>query len=99
VLALAKDDGSDADTPGILKRITQQGVGFNAGLAVRFKIVGLVEVEIGDFASWYERANVERLGGRHSRLLKILVRHDNVVTLFVLIALNNVLPRHFDAFL
>src|SRR2546425_4397022 len=79
MLALAEDHGSDSNPPGVLQRVAEQGVGFDAGLAVRLKVVRLVEIEVSDLARWYEKPNVERLGGRNAGLLKVLGGHENVL--------------------
>jgi len=99
VLALAEHDGSNGDPAGIVQRITEQSIRFDAGLAVRLEIVRLIEVQIGDFTRRDEGADVERLSGRHSGLLEILIGHDNILALLVLIALHDFAPRNLDALL
>jgi hypothetical protein len=99
MFALAEYDRPDSDSAGVLQRVAEQGVRFDAGLAVRREVVRLVEIEISDLGRRYEGANVKCLGGGDAGLLKVLVGHDNVLALRIFIALHDVTPRHLDALL
>jgi len=57
-----------------------------------------VPAGLGNLASRHEGANVERLRGRDTGLLKIFIGHNDVLPLRVLVALYDVLPGNLDVF-
>ena len=79
---------------GFRQRLAQQNIRFVSAF-LRLQIVGFVEKHWIDFFLIDEILNIDRLSRLEIHPLKIFVFQDDVITLFVLVAFDDLVPRHF----
>src|SRR5580692_3576160 len=88
----ANDDARDGDAIAVGKCLPQQRVGM-APLFGRLEIVGLVEKHRADLVELDELDDVHGLSRLGVDLCEVLVGQQDVLTLFILVALDDLVPR------
>jgi hypothetical protein len=96
VLALAQHDRRDAHLAGPAQHLAEEGVGL-AVLVERLHVVGLLVVDGLDVRCVDEADELDGPPGLDVGLLEVLLREDDVAILLVLVAADDLLPRHFLA--
>ena len=98
ILARFDHNLGDADLVAILKRVTQECIGFIAAF-LRLKIVWLVEEDRVDLIQIHKILNIDRLGCFDINPVKVFFFQNDIFAFFVLVTFDDLVPRNFFAVL
>ena len=95
VLAPVHDELADGDLLGFGEGIPKHGIAFVSFVAIRQKVIGLLEIAAVDFVPINEPRHVDGVLGLKLQRVKFLWLDKDVVPLGVLIALDDFFFGHF----